>query len=115
MTMTISKRIVDEGAQLYYTPGWHLLIESHLQWLLSRADNRLLTVDNGEAYKYEGDLSGLLLQHGIPVQYHWIVMRMNGFTSYSQYRVDKTQLILPDEGVIQELRAAYQTTAKKIT
>lgn len=114
MTMTISRRIINEGAALYYSPGWYLLIESHLQWLLSRMDNRLLTVTDGDAYKFEADLSGLLLKSGIQTEYHWIIMRMNGYTSYTDYRVERTQLVVPDQQAIEQLVAVYRTTSKKI-
>lgn len=114
MAMTISRLMQNEGAVLYYSPGWHLLIESHLQWLLRRTDNRLITVSDGDGFKYEADLEGLLLKNNIPMQYHWIVMRMNGYTSFAEFRVGKTQLLVPDQRTIEALRAVYQTTTKKI-
>lgn len=114
MTMSINGRMVNEGADVYYTPEWHRFIESHLHWLRKLASNVVLNIEPSDAYKYEADLQGLLQAYNIPMEYHFIVMRMNDMTSPTHYAMSTTQLILPDFQQIESLRSVFATTNKKI-
>lgn len=114
MTMSINDRMVNEGADVYYTPEWHRFIESHLHWLRQLASNTQLDIEPADAYKYEADLQGLLLAYKVPMEYHFIVMRMNKLTSPTQYTVETSRLVLPNFQQIESLRTIFATTNKKI-
>lgn len=114
MTMSINSRMVNEGADLYYTPEWHRFIESHLHWLRKLPGNSMIAIEPADAYKYEADLQGLLQAYNVPMEYHFIVMRINGMTTLTQYSVEMTQLILPDFQQVESLRSVYVTSNKKI-
>lgn len=115
MATSINDRMVNEGGSLYYSPQWHLCIETHLAWLRSLPTNRLLIFEAALAYKYEGDLAGLLLESGIQPEYHWVIMRLNDMTSPTQYSGTQTKLLMPDLSQIEAIRAVFRTANKKLT
>ena len=114
MTMSINSLMLNEGADVFYTPRWHRFIETHLLWLRNHPEIQILQIDPHDAYKYEADLIGLLQQYQIPMEHHWIVMRLNEMTSLTQFRSDQLSLFIPPRSVIDQLRAVYVTTNKKI-
>lgn len=114
MAMSINKRMVPPGDRRYYSAQWHRVVESHLQWILSLPENRIEQVDDGVAYKYEGDFMGLLQELRVPMELHWVVMRVNGYTSPTDYTYDKTQILIPDPGGIGRLFNNFVTVTKKI-
>jgi len=114
VVMSISRLMVPEGAALYYDPKFRAMLEDHMSWLLAQPENQLINVLDNHAYKYEGDLTGLLRQYAIQDEYHWLTMRANRMTSPMDYRADMKQLVVIDRRYVDQLRTVYQTTQRKI-
>lgn len=114
MTMSINGLMQPAGADLFYSQPWHLVVETHLNWLKTRNGVRVLEIEAQDGYKYEADLNGLLSQYQQPPEFHWIIMRMNDMTSPSEYRGDRLQLLIPDRGSVDAIRSVFTTSNKKI-
>jgi len=112
--MTLAKRIPDEGDSIYYSESWRTMIECHLPILLARPDNTVRNIAPYNALRYEGDLMGLLVEEKFAPQYHWIIMRMNGFNSPEDYRLEKMQLVIPNFNMVEMLTNIHRTTMQKI-
>lgn len=113
MTLSILSQQMTMGAASYYDEDWHLLIETHLPLLIADTSNTSLPVTDIDAYRFEGDLFGLLCLYKVEPQYHFIVMRMNGLRSPSEYRRQKTVFLLPDKQRIEAFRKTYMTISAK--
>lgn len=114
MAMSINKRMLSEGVALYYSEAWMRMIESHMTYLRTVSVNNVVDVEPHQAYKYEGDLYGLLNHLKVQPQYHWLTMRLNDMSSPSELTSETKTLILPNFDVIEKLRQVFQTTNKKI-
>jgi hypothetical protein len=114
MTMPLQRLIRDPGADVFYTPEWQLMIETHLPLLLARSDNTVLSFTPAQAYKYEGDLMGLLTELNINQCYHWLLMRMNGMRTWTDFDGVSTVLTVPNFAYISRLTEVHKTTMTKI-
>lgn len=114
MAMTINRKMISPGDPRYYNARWHRVVESHLKWILNLPGNQIVRVDDAVAYKYEGDFGGLLQELRVPMEMHWVVMRMNGYTSPADYSFDRTQILIPDTASIARLFTSFVTVNKKI-
>lgn len=113
MTMSVNAKMASEGDAVYYSAGWKLTVETHLNYIKEVSANNVVGIIPADAYKYEADLFGLLQKLRVETRYHWVVMRLNDMTSPNQFRVDRTFLLLPDYQVLERLRQVHQTTSKK--
>ncbi len=114
MTMPLHRLIRDPGADVFYTPEWQLMIETHLPLILARSDNAILSCSPAQAYKYEGDLAGLLTELNVNPCYHWLLMRMNNMRTWTDYDGVKTVLVIPNYTFISRLTEVHKTTMTKI-
>ena len=114
MAMSINARMVPSGDARYYSAHWHRVVESHLQWIRSLPNNQVVRVQDAVAYKYEGDFMGLLQELRIPMELHWVAMRLNGYTSPTDYTYDRTSLFIPNPTTISRIFTTFVTVNKKI-
>jgi hypothetical protein len=125
MTMPILELMTNEGDSVYYSEKWRLMIETHLPFLINHPYTAPVVIQPFEAYKFEGDLEGLLALKGVPVSYNYIVMRMNGYTSGMDFKMpdppesgeepEPILLLTPSSTAVETLRAVFQTASKKIS
>lgn len=107
--MFIDSLMAPPGPDVNYDAGFRLLIEDHMTYLRNHSTTTQLTVDGSMAYKYVGDLSGLLAYYQVPRYMHWIVMRMNNMTSNADLMETTSTLLLPDQSTISKLSSTYRT------
>lgn len=108
--------------QLGYNPAdrfndqlWLRTLETLLPTIRNREDNVLLDVSPAEGLKYQGDLYGLLQAKEVPTKYHWIVMRLNGYSSTVNYDGRQQTFLIPSFSFIDEQLRLYMTTYRKNT
>lgn len=114
MTMAINNLAVGEGSSFYYTREIKTLLESHLDFLIKSDQSTVFQLTPNIAYKYEGDLYGLLTTIKIPLQYHWLIMRMNGYSSPHELPGNKLGILQPNYSMVDQIINMYRT-AKSIT
>lgn len=93
----------------YYThPDFLIMLESHLEYL--RINNvGFLPITNQQNIKFAGDLYGILNEKNIDKKFHYIISRLNNYNSSSDYKGDKSELLLPDVYKIEELNRIFST------
>lgn len=114
MTLSIQSLAKSMGAEVYWEEDWHIVLESHLLYLMNPSIATPLNVDPHDAYKYTGDLWGYLMDQQYDPQYYWPIMRASGLYSPSEFNSQTTQLLIPSTQFIDTLRKLYQTIASKI-
>lgn len=115
MTMGIVELTVPPGDNTFYTTEWYTVVESHLQWLLQHPSTSILTLDGHDAYKFEGDLTGLLLSLNIHTRLHYVIMRLNNMSSPTGFNSEWTHLAIPNADVVDEMMQFHLTLTKKFT
>lgn len=112
MTMKIDSQLVDSGPSIYYDPAFRNVLEDHLTYLRTHEKTQLIAVDVMQAYRFEGDLNGLLSYYRVPVYLQWLVMRMNKFTSPLDASKDLISLIVPDYTTVEQIRQSHMTVRR---
>jgi len=98
----------DIGELIYSTHEFKILIESHLTYL--RTTNITTTaVDQQKNYKFEGDFYGLLAELNISKEFHYVIMRVNGYESSSDFKGDVEYIVMPDLAEVQMLANILET------
>lgn len=97
-------------SSVFYEQGFRILLEDHISYLKDLSSTRKIDISNHNAYKYQGDLDGLLTEMNIRPELHFIIMRLNGFTSPQEYSPEKSMtLLIPDSKEIERIRSTYKT------
>lgn len=99
----------DSGPLFYYTEAWRQTVEDHVDLIRNATNNTIQEIAKNDAYRYRGDLFGLLTYLGIPIQYHYVVARINGMREGSELNEFTTELIIPNIEAIDKIRYLAQT------
>ena len=107
----LSDSLVDGVSSTMYTSEFHAMMEHHILNLSTSEEVQALTVTDSMANQYNGDLNGLLIALGVPLQYHWATMRCNGMYGPGDYKSTLVHLIQPSFTEIDELLTIYNTSS----
>lgn len=107
--MQITNIATNSGPEIYYNLLFRNVLEDHMTFLRNSSETSILNIESAMAYKYEGDLFGLLFNYKVPFEYHWVVMRMNDMTNPNQTKSTLSNLIIPNKSLIERLRNVYMT------
>ncbi len=109
---TIDDKMINFGADVFYTKPFRDMIEAHIQYLNTHANTIKIMVDEHSAVVYKGDLFGYLNKVKIPAYLHWIVLRMNNMYSNFDFNPSITELLIPDNKVVDKLRQQHMSKTK---
>lgn len=107
--MKIYSVMLTGGPQVFYTPEFRAVVEDHLTYLKQQVTNTVVDISPHDAYKYQGDFFGILLEYKVLPQFHWIVMRMNDMMSPKDYDGETLTFIRPDEKVLISLANTFNS------
>lgn len=102
MAVSLVKKLPARN-KVFFNKDFRKVIEDHLKILKTSQNVTPLDVSNVDASVYHGDLYGLLTKYNVSIDIHWIVMRINGFTSPTQYTQDIVSLDLPNIAYLESL------------
>lgn len=103
MANPIETLIVGSASAVYDSPEFKTIIEDHLSWLLSLESTRPVSVTPHQIEVYDFDWIGLLQALRVPIDLHWIVIRMNGGMSLTDVPNDLRAVYVPEINVISNL------------
>lgn len=106
----LSARIPSEGPSAFYSEDFKTMMEPHIPLLVAGENTQLTPIEPGLALQYANDFYGLLLTLGIPSQYHWTIMRCNGYDYPMEFKDTITQVIVPPLGEIDDLQKIWSST-----
>lgn len=112
--MSLIQKIHNPGPDAFYDPGFRVIFEDHLSWIINNEIGSIetATVDANTAARYAGDWRGLMMELGVFPQMHWFNMRLNGYTSCTDYLGDETTLSLLNIAVVDRLIGSFKTVRK---
>lgn len=112
MASALSGMIASEGEAVFYEEQLRHVFEDHLDYFIKHEETEQLTIDPHQAYKYEGDMYGLFLALSIPREYYWITMRMNGFSTPTDFDGESRSLLIPPRNAVRSVVQTYRTSSK---
>jgi len=105
-TMFINTLLQTTDSGSLHSPAFRVMLEDHLDVIREKHIQRHLLPDTAAHQMYPGDLYGFLVANSVPRDTHWIIMRVNGMQSPSEFRSDHAVISLVDPMAIVNL---YQT------
>jgi hypothetical protein len=110
--MKINDSVAFTVSDIYYDTQFRNVLEDHMTFLREHPKTSIASVKVRDAYKYEGDLSGLLSAMNIEKSMHWVIMRMNNMTSPSDVKSSLKSLYIPKTEIIDRIREVFLTQSK---
>jgi len=107
--MSIINQLVPEGPPIYYTVEFKRVLEDHLDFIKQHSTTTSIAVNPALAFKHEYNLSGYLLAIDIPLKLHWLVMRLNGFFSDTDF-INVAVLHIPSDRTVQQIKQLYESS-----
>lgn len=107
--MQIDSIATSSGTDIYYDQNFRNILEDHMTFLRTSNELNVLNVEPSMAYKYEGDLFGLLFHYNIIFEQHWIIMRLNNMTNPNQTKSTLSLLLIPTRAMLERIRSVYMT------
>lgn len=115
MTMPILNMGLESPlADVYNDTSFHLMLETHLDWLRNHEETIVQPVMPNEAHKYQYDLYGFLKAHGVPDQVFWATMRCSAMTSPIEFGMNTKSLYIASSKGVDQLRQLYLTSLTTI-
>lgn len=112
MSASINSLMVREGPGLFYTQAFRNVLEDHLEYLRNHQNTEALPIEDHPSHKYEGDFYGLLQHYRIKAEHRWLVMRLSGLTSPTDYHGQVTQAVIPSETEVNKIVQLYRASEK---
>jgi hypothetical protein len=108
MTLTLMSKL-PRYDKVFFDPGFMSTMESHLAYLASHQSTTTVQLDPLRVQVHLGDFYGMLSEIGIEQNLHWIIARLNGMHSPSEFDETVTSVLVPDRAVIDRIRISYAT------
>ena len=108
--MKLNELMVDDGDFIYYHPQMRNVFEDNMDYLRNHSSTRLQVVSEGLAYTFQNDLQGLFTALKIPSQLHYVVMRMNYFTTFTSSVTDTLTLLIPNADEVSQIVQSNNAT-----
>lgn len=84
-------------------------IESHMEYIINNKIAGTRTVEPDVAEVYAGDFYGLLSYIGLQIDYHYVAMRVNGFSNSADFDGSVMTILIPSTPYLDTLKAIYNT------
>lgn len=107
--MDVDALMVDDGPPIYYDGAFRNVLEDHMTFLRTHPLTQVLVVDPAQAYRFEGDLFGLLSRYNLPPHFHWVTMRMNKMSTPTEASASLSSLLIPDHTTVEHIRQSHMT------
>ncbi|MND14836.1 hypothetical protein D3C81_193450 [compost metagenome] len=114
MAMPITQKLADAGATVYYDQAFRRVLETHMGLLRNLQETRYIEIEKHLAYKYEFDFYGLLQELKIPMNLHWVIMRVNNMVDPREFKSTMERFLFPPAEVVDNIRKLHATTAQKL-
>ena len=88
-----------------------ILLFDHIPVIREKSANMVRSVEPAQAYKWIGNLKGLLSELGVTPDLHWVAMHLNGIKNDFRDIQSVERIMIPDVNYINQLWSIY--TAKK--
>lgn len=105
--------LTDTSVPLFYDPDFRREIELHLHLLIGSHD-KTQSIDAATAMRFRGDFHGLSIHLGVPKDYVWIHMRLNGYSASSEYDGTEKVFLTVPAALIDRIINTYNGIRKKV-
>lgn len=114
MSQVLHSSMANMGSEFTYTENYRTFIESHLDYLRSHEESLEVMVDKGQVYKHLNDFASLFLEMGIPYEDHYLMLRLNGYTSNAELTMEVETLNTIPTQALTMLKQLFRTVSGRV-
>ena len=107
MTNPINNYQISDGPSIFYDELFRVTLETHLNYLRTDPQTRMLDVTPTQAYRHEHDFYGLLVELNIPTHLHWLMLRLNNLTDPMDADRDIVFVLYPAPAVLDLIKQRH--------
>lgn len=111
--MRILNSIINQGEQIFYTSKHRQMIEDHVIFLRNHKTVTTINLAPMLSYRYMADFYGLLFHLNLQPEFHYSVLRLNGYKSPLDFKGTESSLLMCDVALIKRLTNTLKTQIKK--
>jgi len=109
----VSEKIRTVSNTDLYSRDFKRILDDHIPLLRSQSPEKKL-VKREIAVRCEGDFYALLAELDIPLWMNYVVLRLNEYTSPTQYKNDRRAVIIPSMAVVNRLIEKYRSKENRL-
>ena len=109
MGASLNSRQATSPAAYTLTSEYKTYIESLRQFLRTHESTRRISISPEVGNLHKFDLTSFLLTQAVPLEDHYMIMRMNNMTSRHEFDEYVLQLLVPDQLLVSQLKQAYRS------
>jgi len=91
------------------TRDYNTYIESLVTFFRTHPATRAVAVAPEEGFLFQFDLAGYLLEQGVELEDHQLIMRVNGINSMHEINENIGTLLIPDKDLVARMKMVYRT------
>lgn len=112
--MSLISKLTNPGPSVFYDQTFRNIFEDHLNLIVNGEPTAFtsVTIDPNTGARYAGDWRGLMTELAVFPQMHWYNMRINGYTSSTDYTGEQLNITLLNNVIVERLIASYKTIRK---
>lgn len=92
------------------TIGYRTYIESLTKYLRENSGTKTVDIPPETGFLYRFDLTLFLLEQSVPLEDHYLILRMNGMTSVHEIDENLNTLLIPNLALVASLKQVYRTS-----
>lgn len=93
--------------QGFYGPAFRQVLFDHMEIIKTKSARNLRTVEPAQAYKYKGNLKGLLSELGVTPDLHWVAMTINDLKNDFRDIESVERIMIPDSAYVNILWSIF--------
>lgn len=91
------------------TVEYNTYLESLVTFFRNHPATRAIAVAPEDGFLFQFDLAGYLLEQGVELEDHQLIMRVNGINSIHEINENIGTLLIPDKDLVARMKMVYRT------
>lgn len=91
------------------TREYNTFVESLITFYRTHPETRAIAIAPEDGYLFQFDLAGFLLEQGVELEDHQLIMRVNGINSIHEINENIGTLLIPNKDLVARMKMVYRT------
>lgn len=105
--------IVSQPPIFTFTEDYRNFLETVIFYFRASQNSPIVQLTPEIKHLYRFDLEGFLLDRGVPISEHYLIMRINELENLHNLDTAKDYLLLPDPDLLRNINSVYKSKMKK--
>lgn len=107
---SLDNYMITSPSNFTLSDDYKYFIESMVDSIKTNGNYTTLAITPDTGYLYQGDMTAFLIDQGVPIEDHFVVVRLNDLDSVYDIDENLSTLMIPDATNLARLKQVFQTT-----